>query len=377
MAENESGQERSEEASTKRKEDAKKKGQVTRSKDFGAMVLTVGGVVLLFIVGEHVADAVTLEARLLFEAAGTRDIEMPLQLGSSFGNAGLATLSFLIGASLLGVLAGSVPGGITFSAKPMAFKASRLSPLAGLKRMFSVKALVEATKAILKFLLVAGGTVLVIQISWDHLPELGRIEPQSGVPLALTYLKYACLGITLPLILISVIDVPFQVYEQKKQLKMTKQEVKEEMKDTDGRPEVKQRIRRLQQDMAQSRMLGDIADADVIITNPQHYAVGLKYDPDFGDAPVIVAKGADLIAARIREVAESHEVPIVRSPMLCRALFYNCDIGGQVPVPLFVAVAQVLAYVQRLRIAKAGMGPMPDQLTAAEVPPEYRSPGDV
>lgn len=377
MAENESGQERSEDASAKRKEDARKKGQITRSRDFGAMVLTLGGVLLLFAVGEHIAEAVVRETQRLFEASGSLGVDLPLALGSSVSNAGTATLAFLVGAACLGVLAGSVPGGMTFSAKPLAFKASRLSPLAGFKRMVSVKALVEATKAILKFLLVAGGTTLVIHMSWEHLPELGRIEAHAGVPLALSYLKFACLGVTLPLLLISAIDVPFQAHEQKKQLKMTKQEVKEELKDTDGKPEVKQRIRRLQQEMAQARMFGDIADADVIVTNPQHYAVGLKYDPTTSDAPLIVAKGADLVAARIREVAQAHDVPIVRSPMLCRALFYNCDIGNQVPVPLFVAVAQVLAYVQRLRLAKAGMGPIPDPLAGAELPPEYRSPGDV
>ena len=377
MAENENGQERSEEASSKRKEDARKKGQITRSRDFGAMVLTLGGVLLLFVVGSRVAGVVFLETRRLFEAAGSLETDMVVILGSSVGNAGMATLLFLCGASLLGILAGSVPGGVTFSASPLAFKGSRLSPLAGFKRMFSVKALVEAAKAILKFLLVAGSTVLVIQMSWDYLPELGRIEANAAIPIALGYLKWACLGVTLPLLLISLIDVPFQIHEQKKQLKMTKQEVKEEMKDTDGRPEVKQRIRALQQEIAQSRMFSDIEDADVIITNPQHYAVGLKYDPVLGDAPIIIAKGADLIAARIREVAQTHSVPIVRSPMLCRALFYNCDIGGKVPVPLFVAVAQVLAYVQRLRLAKSGMAAMPEELKAADVPPEYRSEGDV
>jgi flagellar biosynthetic protein FlhB len=274
-------------------------------------------------------------------------------------------------------LAGSVPGGVNLSAKALAFKASRMSPLQGFKRMFSGKALVEAAKAILKFIVIAGTTIVAVDMAMDHVPLLSRVSVTSSIPDAVTYLLYASIGVASGLLLIAVIDVPFQVAQQRKQLKMTKQEVKDENKDTEGRPEVKSRIRQVQQELSRQRMFSDLPQADVVITNPQHYAVALKYDPAEDAAPMVIAKGADLVAARIREVAKAHKVPLVRSPMLCRALYFNVEIQQFVPAPLFVAVAQILAYVQQLRLSRAGMIPVPTQPDAADLPPDYRTPGDV
>jgi flagellar biosynthetic protein FlhB len=188
---------------------------------------------------------------------------------------------------------------------------------------------------------------------------------------ALDMLAWAVLWMSCAMILISLVDIPLQIYDHNQKLRMTMQQVKDEMKDSDGRPEVKQRIRQLQYQMSQNKMLAAVPEADVIITNPEHYAVALRYDQSTEGAPVMLAKGADLVAMKIREIAQEHRIPIVSSPPLARAIYFNTKIGQEIPGGLYVAVAQVLAYLYQLKQYARGRAkrpvlnpqlPIPDEL---------------
>src|SRR5690606_22367111 len=260
----------------------------------------------------------------------------------------------LLGLLLVAALAGPIlMGGWLFSTKALMPKASRINPLQGLKRMFSVTALIELVKAIAKFTVLAGLAVLLINSMKEQLLSLGTQPLQTALGDALSLSAWAMLGVSCGMILIAMIDVPFQLFDHNKKLKMTKQEVKEEMKDSEGRPEVKGRIRQLQREMARRRMMEAVPNADVVITNPEHFSVALRYDGNRGGAPVVVAKGSDQIALKIREIANAHKVPLLPAPMLARAIYFTTEIDREIPGPLYLAVAQVLAYVFQLKTWRA------------------------
>jgi flagellar biosynthetic protein FlhB len=245
-------------------------------------------------------------------------------------------------------LSASVIGGWSFSLKAAAFKAERMSPLKGLKRVFGANGLNELVKAIAKFSLVA-----VIAVSWlwytsDDLLSLGRQPIADAIPNALRMCGVSLLVVSLGLIVIAAFDVPFQLWQYEKKLRMTRQQVKDEFKETEGRPEVKARVRALQQQIATRRMMEELPTADVVITNPTHFAVALKYDDTTMGAPKVIAKGKDLIAKRIREVATEHGVPLFSAPPLARVLFRTSEIGDEIPARLYTAVAQILAYIYQL-----------------------------
>jgi flagellar biosynthetic protein FlhB len=247
----------------------------------------------------------------------------------------------------------------------------RISVIKGFGRMFSPKSLMELVKALGKFFLVATVACLVLMAVLDDILRLPLL-PLAQAFQETGYLFIWCLlGFSSILILVAMMDVPFQLFEFKKQIRMTKQEVKEEMKDTEGRPEVKGAIREKQQQMAQQRMMSEVPTADVIITNPTHYAVALRYDQDSNGAPRVVAKGKDFIAQRIREIAEENEVAIFRAPPLARALYGSTDLNQEIPGNLFMAVAQVLAYIFQLRQARKGRGRRPTPPGNIKVPAEY------
>jgi len=199
--------------------------------------------------------------------------------------------------------------------------------------------------------------------------ELGKAVAEMGSLIGGSFVLIAS-----TLILIAMIDVPFQLWEHKRQLKMTRQEVREEMKDTEGRPEVRGRIRNLQREIAQRRMMEDIPKADVIVTNPTHYAIALRYDQDNMLAPEVVAKGKGLIAANIRRVGMEHDVQLVESPMLARAIYFSTEIGEAIPAGLYLAVAKLLAYVFQLRIYRTDGGLEPEMPTDLLIPEEYQVP---
>jgi flagellar biosynthetic protein FlhB len=261
-------------------------------------------------------------------------------------------------------------GGWAFSTEAMSFKTEKLNPLKGLKRIFAVRGLIELLKALVKFLLIGS---IGAGLLWHFLPELmglGREPVVSALAHTGSILSVSFVVLSASLLLIAAIDVPFQLWDHSKNLKMTRQEVKDETKNTEGKPEVKSRIRAMQREIAQRRMMQEIPKADVVITNPTHYAVALRYDAERMAAPIVVAKGVELVAGQIRSVATANNVPLFEAPPLARALFYSAEIDQEVPAGLYLAVAQILAYIFQLRACTAG-GPIPVRPGEVDVPDEF------
>lgn len=355
MAENEDGQEKTESATPKRLEEARQKGQIPRSRDLSAAaVLMTGGVALSSLGGQIGGDLYDMmRSGLALTREQALDASQLAPALSGAATQGLLASIPVLGLLLLAaVLAPLVLGGWSFSTESLMPQFSRLNPLAGMKRMFSMRSLVELMKALAKFGVVATVAVLVLWKNTPALLALGREPTMQAIVHAVQLAGSGLILISTGMLLIAGFDVPYQLWQYAKQLKMTREEVRREMKESEGSPEIKGRIRQLQQQMARQRMMQDVPHADVIVTNPTHFAVALKYDEKRMRAPVVVAKGADVIAARIREVANEHSVPIFEAPPLARVLYRSVDIGGEVPASMYVAVAQVLSYIFQLRASR-------------------------
>jgi flagellar biosynthetic protein FlhB len=264
-------------------------------------------------------------------------------------------------------------GGMAFSWEAMAPKASRLSPIAGFKRMFGVQAGVELVKSIMKFFVVFIVAFLLLKGLFSQILGLSLEAIPSNFGHAVNMLLWMFLALALSIGLIVVIDAPYQVWNHTRQLKMTKQEIKDEYKSTEGNPEIKGRIKQTQYEMSQRRMMGEVPNADVVITNPTHYSVALKYDANMGGAPQLVAKGIDEMAIHIRTIAKEHNVEIVQSPALARSIYYTAEVDQDIPEELYAAVAQVLAFIFQLNEHKKGKGkkpiPIPKKLP---IPEEFK-----
>jgi flagellar biosynthetic protein FlhB len=292
-------------------------------------------------------------------------------LESAVGAGLAALLPFLVAMSVIGAASMIVPGGMVLSAKAFAFKASRISPASGFKRMFSVKSLMELAKSIAKIVLIGGIATLALSGFLDELMALGALTLESAVAQSVQYVGLTLLMIGTSLVIVAAVDLPFQMAQHKKQLKMTKQEVKDELKDTEGKPEVRSRVRQLQHEISRRQMLTKVPEADVVITNPEHFSVALKYDANAMGAPVVLAKGADHMAFRIREIAAAHDVPQLAVPPLARAVYYAADVGQEIPGALYVAVAKVLAYVYQLEMFRRGQVRKKPVLGAVDIPAEF------
>jgi len=375
MAESESGADKSEQPTSKRLEEARKKGQIARSMELNTLVVTLGGAGGLLVFGAGMADALLGIMRGNFELSREVLLDeryMALYLLAT-GKLALELLAPLIMTLLVIALAGPVSlGGWLFSSEALQPKFSRMNPLSGLKRMFSVQALVELGKAVGKFLVVLTVAVAVLMANQDDLLSIGHEPLPQAIAHSAQIVGWCSLWMACSLILIAAIDVPFQLWDHKQKLMMTKQEVRDEFKDTEGKPEVKSRIRQLQYEMAQRRMLQEVPQADVVITNPTHFAVALKYDADKGGAPRLVAKGGDFLALKIREIAQEHRVELLESPALARAVFYSTELDQEIPAGLYLAVAQVLAYVYQLKQFRAGKGKRPGPLPDLPIPPDLQ-----
>ena len=375
MAEQDSGQEKTEEPTSKRLKDAREKGDIARSKELNTTVLLLVAAGSFLVLGSHIGGGLAAVMEFNFNLARA-DIYDPQRmiahLVSSVAEMGwrLALLFLLL---VLAALAGPIAlGGWNFSAKAMAPKFSRLNPLEGIKRMFSLKALVELFKGLAKFLVVGSLCVLVLMMQEKDLLSLAYQEVVPAMRHGTDILAWAFLMMCATMLLIAAVDVPYQLYDYAQKLKMTLQEVKDEMKNTEGKPEVKGRIRQLQREISQRRMMSDVPQADVVITNPEHYAVALKYAEDERAAPVVVAKGVDQVAMKIREIANEHQVPVVTAPPLARAIYFNAEIDDEIPEGLYVAVAQILAYVYQLREHQRRRGPKPEALGDLPIPDDLR-----
>lgn len=353
---------RTESPTAKRLEDARKRGQVPRSPELGAAAVMVGTAAGLLSLGSGLVEAMAKQMRhglhfgggaLLDEGSaifGFRNAMLDALLATA-PVLGLAFVSALVSPLAL--------GGWNFSKEALGFKFERINPLAGIGRMFSIRSVVELTKSLAKFAVV--GTVAA-GLLWSQTDEILALSRQSVVPAmagSLQLTAQALLAMSGSLALIALVDVPYQRWQHTRQLRMTREEVRQEGRESEGSPETKGRIRAVQQSMARRRMMQDVPTATVVVTNPTHFAVALRYDEGRNAAPVLVAKGADEVAARIRELASEAGVPLVSAAPLARVLFRHVDIGSEIPGSLYVAVAQVLSYVTHLRNARRNGVEMP------------------
>jgi len=374
MADKDAG-EREEAATPKRLKEARDKGQIARSKELTTALLLMAAATALYSFSSSVGSDIADVARKAF-TPDRRNIFNPKQMLSALqelvGEAGVAVAPFFVVLFVIGLLSPMVLGGISFSTKALAPKANRMSIGKGLKRMFGMHALIELIKALAKISVVFLVGYIVMMNAFPSLTELGQGNVESGITRAMEIVAQSFFFLSFSLMVIALIDVPYQIWNHAKELKMSKQEVKDEYKETEGRPEVKGKLRQKQRELSQQRMMDSVPEADVVVTNPEHFSVALKYDVMNSGAPVVVAKGADLIALQIRKVAAANDVHIMPMPPLARALFYTTEIDEEVPQGLYMSVAQVLAFVFQLKSFKDGKGPRPDEPKNIEVPNEYK-----
>jgi len=368
-----SAQDRTEEPTARRLGKARDDGQVPRSMELPAAAIVIGSMLAFFVSGGWMLTRLADVFAHGF-VIDPKSIQKPLLLPSVFAeqmmSAAQVVMPVILLTMVLAVLASSLTGGFLFSLKAAMPKASKLSLGAGLKRMFGSHALVELAKAILKFFLVGAVLWWSVMGNMEMLVQIGRMDLEPALHASARLIIESILWVSLTLALIAMIDVPWQRYQFTKRMRMTKQEVKDEFKEMEGNPEIKAKIRRRQREMATRRMMQRVKDADVVITNPQHFAVALEYDPTGEGAPLLVAKGVDLTAARIREEAGTHGVHIFEAAELARALYFTTDLEQPVPEDLYQPVAQVIAYVFSLEAPSPQGGGMlkPD----VKVPPSMR-----
>lgn len=355
MAENESGQERTERATGKRLSEAREKGQVPRSRELNTAFLMMASAIGLLWMGDrimvHLQEIMRRSMQMSREAI-FRPAAMTETLHQMMSDFFVTLGPFFLLLMVAALAAPIAVGGWNFSPAGFGFRFSKLNPLTGLKRIFAWNGVVELLKSIAKFLLVAGVTILSFKKSLGEIMGLGSESLSSATAHAGHLFVATFIVLSVSLLVIAAIDVPFQLWNHARQLRMSKQDVKEESKDLEGRPEIKGRIRNMQREMARRRMMEQVPKADVVVTNPTHYAVALRYQQDKMGAPRVVAMGADLIAMNIRNVAREHGVTVLEAPPLARALFFNAELDQEIPAGLYLAVAQVLAYVYQLKAAR-------------------------
>lgn len=361
MADDDS-QEKTEEASGRKIEKAREEGQVPRSRDLTTSVVLLLGSIALLYYAEFMCGKFVDMMRVNFVLSRETIFDPNAMIGH-FVSAlyqGLLSMgpfmALMLAASIIGPVA---LGGWLFSVDSLMPKLSRMDPMAGMKRMFSMKSLIELLKSTAKVSIILGATVLLLKYYAQPMFRISDEAINVAIIHSAKISAYATIALSACTLIIAGFDVPLQIYEYNKKLKMSKQELKDESKDTDGKPEVKGRIRQLQREMAQRRMMSSVPTADVIITNPTHYAVALQYNPESMATPILLAKGGDNIALKIREIGKAHGVEIIESPILARAIFHTTELDQEIPSGLYLAVAQVLAYVFQLRTYRKGRGQKP------------------
>ncbi|SDH91963.1 flagellar biosynthesis protein FlhB [Pseudomonas panipatensis] len=375
MAESESGQDKTEEPTEKRRREAREKGQLPRSKELNTLAVLIAGSAALLNYGAGLAVDLIRVMRGSFDLSRETlmNSDSMLQLvGAAVRTAGEGLWPILLILLLASIIGPIALGGWLFSAEALAPKFSRLNPLEGVKRMFSSKSLLELFKALVKFLVVLVVALLVLQSDRQALLALIHEPLETAILHSVQVIGWSAFWMACSLLLIAAVDVPYQLWDNRQKLLMTKQEVRDEYKDSEGKPEVKAKVRRLQREMAQRRMMQAVPDADVVITNPTHFAVALKYDPQSGGAPKLLAKGNDFLALKIREVAQENKITVLESPALARAVYYSTELDQEIPAGLYLAVAQVLAYVYQLKQYRAGKGKRPGPMPDVPIPPDLR-----
>ena len=365
--------EKTEDASPRRLEKAREEGDVPRSKELATFAVLMTAGAGLWATGGNLAGH--LSTMLASSLSLTREqIYNPTvlieRITTDIGGVLLACLPLALAIMLVALAAPMAIGGFNFTAKAFMPNFGKLNPISGLGNIFSATALVELLKAVAKTVLVGCVAYIVVMSEKDAVLGLA-VEPLgAGTGHVADLIAHAFLFIVGSLGVVALIDAPYQMWHYSNKLKMTRQEMIQESKESDGNPQIKGKIRQMQRQMARNRMMQNVPTADVVVTNPTHYAVALKYTDGQGGAPRVVAKGADEVAAKIRELARENKVALLEAPALARALYKHTEIDDEIPEKLYSAVAEVLAYVFQLRNYSKGAGQYPDRPTALPVPPE-------
>jgi len=376
MADDDSSQEKTEEPTPRKIEKAREEGNVARSKELNTSGILITAALCVLVFGPLIANSLMGIMRFCFgfDPRASWDLHVAGEYFLAvFFEAALSLLP-MFGFLLLAAMFAPISlGGWNFSTKTLAPKASRMNPLSGIKRMFSVNSLVELLKGWGKVIVVASAAIIVLVGLKNEFLSMIFQPTEAAILHSVTILSWSFLLIASSTLLIVLIDVPFQIHSHVKKLKMTMQEIKEEFKNTEGKPEVKAKIRQLQREMSNRKMMSDVPEADVIITNPTHYAVALRYEPNEMPAPLMVAKGVDHVAFKIREIGEEYDVPILQLPALARSIYHNTEIGEEIPEGLYIAIAQVLAYIYQVDQWKKGNAPERPEKPRFPIPNDLRA----
>lgn len=361
MSEESSG-DKTEDPTSHRIQKAREEGQIPRSRELTSLAMLLVGACLMLVGGEYLVRQLLqmMHNGLAFDRLLVSDPQQMLhQASSMLGMAFLTLLPFTGGLLLTAVTAPVIIGGLNLSGKAIKFNLKKINPISGIKRLFSAQMLSEMLKSVLKVTLAGlAGTLFLMHNKTAFIRLV--FEPLDAALSDISHLMIGCiLIVTVSLIPMAAFDVIYQIMSNLKKMRMSRQEIKDEFKNQEGDPQLKGRVRQLQRQMAQQRMMSDLPGADVVVNNPTHYSVALKYQEGTMGAPVVVAKGSGLIAQRIREMAEEHRLPMLEAPPLARALYRHCDIGAPVPTELYNAVAEVLAWVYGLRRWRKGYGLRP------------------
>ncbi|GGZ52706.1 flagellar biosynthesis protein FlhB [Lysobacter xinjiangensis] len=362
-------EDRTEAPSEKRLREARERGDSPRSRELANVAVLGCATLALKVTGPHIGGASRdwMRNALQFEPGliGQPD-RLPAYAAKQLLSL-MLPVTPLLAAALVGcLLAPAAMGSLRFSGQALKTDLTRLSPMAGIKRMYGKESLVEFARSVLRLLLIGGIAALVIKGSLPRLMDLPSQSLEGAVSNGVDMVLGVFLAVVVSMGLLAALDVPYQRFAWGARLKMTKQELRDEAKESDGNPEVKARMRHAAREMANRRMMDAVPTADVIVTNPTHYAVALKYEAGAMRAPKVVAKGVDEMALRIRELGSQNKVALVEAPPLARALYRQCKVDEEIPVKLYAAVAQVLTYIFQLKKWHPSRGPMP-QLVQVDV----------
>jgi flagellar biosynthetic protein FlhB len=347
MAE-ESGQDKTEEPTAQRLSKAREEGQIARSQELAPAAMMVMATLFFTMMGQYIFNSMgnLFKSQLQFDRKITDKAELlPAIFGSAIVDGFVIVLPLIAIMAVVAALSTTLSGGFIFSPKLALPNFGKLNPMSGLKRMFGTDALIQLGKSVAKFLVVGAILLVSVMNNLNDLTNISQMDLGQAVKVAGTIIVDSCFWLSLGLVLVALVDVPLQRHQLNEKLKMTKQEVKDEMKNSEGNPEVKGQIRRRQREILNNKMMTKVKDADVVITNPTHFAVALSYDPNGDGAPILVAKGEDGLAARIRDEASKHGVYLFEAPLLARALYFTTKLDHPIPEALYHAVAQVIAFV--------------------------------
>ncbi|WP_144212075.1 flagellar biosynthesis protein FlhB [Shewanella donghaensis] len=375
MSKKDTGQSKTQDATPQKLRKAREQGQVPRSKDLAAAALIIGCALMLTSSAEWIASEMAELTR--FNMMVTKEqLQQPDMMQQHMGAALVGILNILgplfILVGAIAMIAGAMPGGPLFNFKNASFKYSRIDPIAGLGRMASMKSIVELVKSVLKITLLISIMLFFLKSNLQAIMVSSQLPIDDAVRYSIDTISTGMFYLGTGLLLITFIDVPYQYWHHHNELKMSFQEVKDEHKQQDGKPEIKAKIRQLQQKISRGRADIAVPQADVLLVNPTHYSVALRYDADKADAPYVIAKGVDELALYMREVAQRNDVEVIEIPALARAIYYSTKIEQQIPAALFIAIAHVLSYVLQIKAARGGIQNKPEPLPHFYIPPNLR-----